>query len=532
MNAPDAGNRNSGSSNDALLLAIDQGTQSARALLFDLDGNLVARSKVAIEPYFSAQPGWAEQHPQVFWAAISQACRQLWTQHPQLDKARIRGVALTTQRATVVNLDANGEVLRPAMIWLDQRRAERLQPLPAYLEALFAVIGERDTVRYFRAQAECNWLAQNQADIWRRTDKFLLLSGYLGWKLAGNYVDSTASQVGYLPFDFKRLDWARPLDWKWQALAVRRSQLPTLIPAGQLLGNITRAASEATGIPEGLPLVSAGADKACEVLGSGALTPDVGALSFGTTATFNTCNKKYVEAIRFVPPYPAAVPGHYNTEQMVQRGYWMVQWFKQEFGQKETLAAEELGVETEALFEKLLDEVPPGAMGLILQPYWSPGVRIPGPEAKGAMIGFGDVHTRAHIYRAIIEGIAYALREARERVEKRNGVKVRVLRVAGGGSQSDAAMQITADIFNLPAERPHVYEASGLGAAINIAVGLGLHPDYPTAVARMTRVGKVFEPQPQNVRLYDRLYRHVYTRLYDRMAPLYRDIRRITGYPA
>ncbi len=151
------------------------------------------------------------------------------------------------------------------------------------------------------------------------------------------------------------------------------------------------------------------------------------------------------------------------------------------------LAAEELGIETERLLEQFLHDTPPGAMGLMLQPYWSPGVRIPGPEAKGAMIGFGDVHTRAHIYRAIIEGIGYALREAKERVEKRNGVRVRRLRVAGGGSQSDAAMQVTADIFGLPAERPHVYEASGLGAAINAAVGLGLHADHATAVRRMTR---------------------------------------------
>ncbi|MFZ5722596.1 MAG: FGGY-family carbohydrate kinase [Pseudomonadota bacterium] len=515
-----------------LFLAIDQGTQSARALLFDPDGNLVARSKIAIEPYFSAHPGWAEQHPQVFWEAVCRACRELWQQNPEIDRGRVSGVALTTQRATVVNIDAQGEVLRPAIVWLDQRRAEGLQPMPRYIELLFGALGERDTLNYFRAQAECNWLAQNQRDIWRRTDKFLLLSGYLGWKLCGEYVDSTASQVGYLPFDFKRHEWARPFDWKWQALDVRRRQLPELVPPGRPLGSITREASEATGIPAGLPLLSAGADKACEVLGSGALAPDTGALSFGTTATFNTCNDRYVEAIRFVPPYPAAVPGRWNTEQMVQRGYWMVQWFKQEFAQKEMLAAEELGVEAEALFEKFLDEVPPGAMGLVLQPYWSPGVRVPGPEAKGAMIGFGDVHTRAHIYRAIIEGIGYALREAKERVEKRNGVPVRRLRVAGGGSQSDAAMQITADIFNLPAERPHVYEASGLGAAINVAVGTGLYPDYETAVRRMTRVGRRFEPLPQNARLYDRMYRRVYRPLYDRLAPLYRDIRRITGYPA
>ena len=122
--------------------------------------------------------------------------------------------------------------------------------------------------------------------------------------------------------------------------------------------------------------------------------------------------------------------------------------------------------------------MPPGSLGLVLQPFWSPGLRVPGPEAKGAVIGFGDVHTRAHLYRSILEGLAYALREGAERTSKRSGVKITEMRVAGGGSQSDAAMQITADIFGLPTTRPHLYEASGLGAAIDAAVGLGLHPDF------------------------------------------------------
>ena len=290
-----------------LLLSIDHGTQSARALLFDLDGNLVAKAKAVIEPYFSPQPGWAEQHAEVFWGAVATACHDLWATSG-IDRSRIRGVALTTQRTTVVNVDANGEVLRPAIVWLDQRRVDKLQPMPRHLEAVFAVIGESDTIGYFRSEAECNWQLANQPDIWRRTEKFLLLSGFLTWKLCGEFVDSTASQVGYLPFDFKRQDWARAGDWKWQALCVRRRQLPALMQPGQQLGSITRAASDATGIPQGLPLIAAGADKTCEVLGSGALTPDVGALSYGTTATFNTCNAKYVEAIRFLPPYPAAVP--------------------------------------------------------------------------------------------------------------------------------------------------------------------------------------------------------------------------------
>jgi sugar (pentulose or hexulose) kinase len=254
-------------------------------------------------------------------------------------------------------------------------------------------------------------------------------------------------------------------------------------------------------------------------------------LSFGTTATVNTTHRRYVEAIPLIPPYPAAIPGAYSLEISIFRGYWMVSWFKREFGMREQRIAEDRGVEPEALFDELVQAVPPGSMGLILQPYWSPGVKVPGPEAKGAIIGFGDVHTRAHIYRAILEGLAYGLREGKERCERRTGVTMTELRVAGGGSQSDAAMQITADIFGLPASRPHVYEASGLGAAIDAAVGLGLHPDFETAVREMTRVEKTFEPNPNTAGTYNELYRRVYKKMYRKLKPLYQEIREIMGYP-
>jgi sugar (pentulose or hexulose) kinase len=170
-------------------------------------------------------------------------------------------------------------------------------------------------------------------------------------------------------------------------------------------------------------------------------------------------------------------------------------------------------------------------MGLMLQPTWSPGVRIPGPEAKGAIVGFGDVHTRAHVYRAILEGIANALLEGAERTERRAGVTIKELRVSGGGAQSAAAVQLTADVFGLPAARPHTHETSGLGAAIDAAVGLGWYPTVDAAAAAMVRMGQVFEPDPVNHALYDELHRRVYRRLYGRLRPLYEEIRRITGYP-
>jgi sugar (pentulose or hexulose) kinase len=165
---------------------------------------------------------------------------------------------------------------------------------------------------------------------------------------------------------------------------------------------------------------------------------------------------------------------------------------------------------------------------LVLQPYWSPGLRNPGPEARGAIIGFSDVHTRAHIYRAMLEGLAYALREGKERTEKRSGVEIKALRVAGGGSQSEAAMQLTADVFGLPVSRPHVYEASGLGAAMDAAVGVGIHPDFQTAVREMTRVRDTFEPDARAQNIYNELYQDVYRKMYQKLQPMYRDIQRIT----
>jgi sugar (pentulose or hexulose) kinase len=281
-----------------------------------------------------------------------------------------------------------------------------------------------------------------------------------------------------------------------------------------------------------LPLIAAAADKACEVLGCAALEPHTAHLSFGTAATINTTQAKYVEVQRLLPAYPAALPGAFNTEIQIQRGFWLVSWFKNEFAHAERALAAERGVSAESLFDALIDSVPPGSMGLTLQPYWSPGLREPGPEGKGAIIGFGDVHTRAHLYRALIEGLAYGLRAGRELIEAKTRRPITRLVISGGGAQSEGAVQIAADVFGLAAERPEIAEASALGAAMLAAAGLGWHADVPAAARAMARAGKRFEPRPDVVRTYDALYREVYRPLYSRLEPLYKRIRAITGYPA
>lgn len=513
------------------ILAIDVGTQSTRALAFTADGRLLDKARATHEPpYVSPQLGWAEQDPEYFWDRVGVACRGLWSQGV-VSPDRIAAVAMTFQRSTVVSLDATDKPLRPAIVWLDQRRSAHPPRLPATWRAALTLAGASGVVDRFQAEAEANWIAEHQPEIHRNTSRYLLLSGFVTLRLTGHARDSVACIVGYMPFDFRKLSWAAPWDWKWQALAVDPRTLPDLVVPGRPLGTVCASAAAHTGLPLGVPVIAGGSDKACEVLGSGCLEPHQGCIGYGTTATLNVDSGRYVEPVRLVPPYPSAQPGRYNLEYQVFRGFWMVTWFKEQFAHIERQQAAERGLEPEQLLEALASEVPPGSLGLTLQPYWTPGLVHPGPEAKGAMIGFGAAHKKPHMYRALLEGLAYEMRNGRERIEGRTKVPLGDLALCGGGSRSDLVMQITADVFGMPARRPSTDEASGLGAAILGAVGAGLHADVRTAALAMTGTGRVFEPRVEHARRYDDLYREVYRPLYARLQPLYRAIRRITDYP-
>ena len=424
----------------------------------------------------------------------------------------------------------DNQPLRPAISWLDQRQVNTKPKLGKLESALMSLIRAKPLVDLMHAEAEANWIEQNEPEIWKQIHKFLLLSGYHNYKLTGQYNDAIASTVGFVPFEYKTQKWAEQKDWKWRAMPIRPEMLPDVLPAGSVLGEITEAASEETGIPQGLPLIASGSDKACEVLGTGCIDNETGSLSYGSLATLNVTSDKYLEAIPFYPAYPGVIPNTFNIEMMVQRGYWMVSWFKKEFGLHEEQLAANQNLQPEMLFDELLAKVPAGSDGLMLQPYWSPS-NGDGPETRGAIIGFNEDHTRAHLYRAMIEGLTYALRESKELLEKRSKKTISRLVVSGGGSQSDEVMQITADIFGMTVFRPHTFETSSLGAAIASAVGTGLYPDFSSAVNKMTHQGDRFDPIDANKEIYNDLYHKVYKKMYGNLKPSYEAIRLITSRP-
>ena len=517
------------SANPIYFLAIDNGTQSVRALIFDEFGSEIAKARVPIEPYFSEQPNYAEQHADYYWQKLCEACQKLW-QSCEIKPEQIAGVSLATQRYTMICLDKDKQPLRPAIVWMDLRRAETHNI--GFLHPLTKLIGMGELVKDAQQKARCNWLAQNEPEIWAQTAHYVNLSAYLTYQLVGELIDSNGHSVGYLPYDYKAQTWLKPNTLKWRLFSCTPEQMPKIVPPGQTLGEISAKAAKVTGIPEGTPMIAAASDKACEALGAAGLAADTACLSFGTTATINTISPDYIEILKHMPAYTAAAPHYYNHEYMIYRGFWMVSWFKEQFAHFEAQLAKTQGIDTEKLLDAAVKGIPAGSMGLIMQPYWSPGVRHPGLDGKGALIGFGDVHTRAHVYRAILEGLAYELKLGFDTIEKRTGKPIKHLRVSGGGSQSDAAMQLTADIFAMPAYRPHTYEATGLGAAINCAVGLGIYPDHAAASDAMTHLGDEFIPIEANVQLYKRLYNEVYLKMYERLKPLYQSIQDITGYPA
>ncbi|MFN8640448.1 MAG: FGGY family carbohydrate kinase [Candidatus Binatia bacterium] len=211
---------------------------------------------------------------------------------------RVAAVTLTTQRGTYVNVDRDGAALRPAIVWLDQRKASSAGIIPAATVPLLKLLGLHDLLRFAAEYCRSNWIRQQQPEIWARTHKFLCLSGYLTHRLTGAFRDSAGNIIGTMPFDVKRFAWAARWDPKRRLFPIEDEKLPELVMPGEPLGHVTAEAAAATGLAAGLPVIAGSNDKACEILGAGCLEPDTACVSFGTIATVNTQNRRYVELQR------------------------------------------------------------------------------------------------------------------------------------------------------------------------------------------------------------------------------------------
>ncbi len=494
------------------VLTIDCGTRGIRGIIFDDLGNELEKCEQLFKGYYSNQFQWKEASPEMFWNALIEVVQMLKQKNPILFQT-IQGMTVSCQRDVITVVDEQGVPLRDFISWLDRR--ELAQPLsyPLPYTLLFKAIGFSDFAKSFSKTAHVNWIKVHEPQIWEKTSKVIFLSTFFLIKLTGKIADSRSNTAGHLPFDTKKKEWCGRYGVKTQILQVEPEKCYELTDSCEIIGQLIPAAAQLMGLPEGLPIVASGTDKGCETLGVGALTPEIASVSLGTQSTVEISTKKYVELYPFYPSFAAVENDAYNPEVTIYHGFWMVDWYINEFLDH---------LQTDAVhpyLEQILIDTTAGADGLIHQPYW--GREAFRPEAKGSFIGFSEGHTKKHIYRAIIEGLGYALLEGLELIERKTKIPIQAVGLSGGGSRSNGVAQIMADIFNRPVYRVQTFETTGLGAAMATFVGLGRYQTIEEASQAMIRKDQVFEPNPENVMKYTGIYNKIYKLLYRRVKPLY-----------
>jgi len=498
-----------------IVMTIDSGTKGVRAILFDDVGNELGKSEIIYDGYYSKSFQWKEASPLMFWNGLVDAIKIIKEKYPKYFN-EIQGVTVACQRDIITVVDEKGEPLRDFISWLDRRTLEQPLKYPLPYELLFKLVGFSELAKSFSINAHAHWIKINEPDIWEKAHKFVFLSTYLITRLTGRIMDSQSSTVGHVPFDYKNKKWCEKYDVKSQVLQIEPEKRYELVESCEVIGYLTADAAGLTGLRIGLPIISSGSDKGCETLGVGAIAPNIASVSLGTQATVEITTQKYVELFPFYPAFLAVEKDSYNPEITIYHGFWMIDWFVNEF-----LALTDPGA-IYALLESYLVETPVGAGGLVHQPYW--GREAYRPEARGSLIGFSEGHGKKHIYRALIEGLGFGLLEGIKLIESKTKTSIDAIGLSGGGSRSDGVAQIMADIFNRPVYRVQTFETTGLGGAMAAFVGLGRYGTTKEAEIHMVRKSKIFKPDSINVKKYDLIYNNIYKKIYGRLKPLYKKI--------
>jgi sugar (pentulose or hexulose) kinase len=510
---------------EKLFAVIDAGTQNVKAFVINEKGAVLTKAIFPTVPYFSSEVDFAEQDALSYLTLVKKAMKAAVKDIP---KDKIIGVAITTHRSTIIPVDKNGVPVRPAITWLDERKTEGLKLPGGVTGLIIKLLGQGYTLNEYQRRSKFNWMRVNEPENYKKTYKFLTTSSYIFHALTGDFKDSYSMIVGLFPIDLKGLRW-HPNRIIYDVFGVKRRKLPALVSPAEVAGVVSEKGAEEFGLRAGLPVIIGAGDKQSELLASGGVSSDILEISYGTAAVAEVLSDRFVEhARRYFFTWGSAIPNKWVLEAFVGRGYWMLSWFSREFARHKVEEAKKRGVSAEDLLDKELSDVPPGSDGLMLQPYWAPFAFD--PSSKGAIIGFSGIHTRAHIYRAIIEGIAFELRRVLEIIKQYSGLSPKEIRIGGGGSRCDEILRITADIFNLPVRRIHTEFLSALGAAIDAAVALKVYPDFESAVTAMSHPREVFYPNQENVRVYNALYNDVYKEIYPSLKKLYHKIDNIVKF--
>lgn len=488
-----------------LVIALDSSTTACKAIVWDRAGQMVAEGRASIG-LLTPRPGWYEQRAKDWWTAAAHALREATS---QIDRQRLGALCITPQRETFVPVDAECQPLRDAITWLDERSL-------AQVEGVKSRFGERyvheitgKPVAMTPSLYKILWLQEHEPAVLRNAYKIVDVHAFLVRHLTGEWRTCTASADPMGLVDMRSFSWSHEL---LSALDLDAAQYPDLLPPGAILGEITDEAARATDLPAGLPVVAGAGDGQSAGLGANVTRQGQAYLNLGTAVVSGAHAEEYSFDLAF-RTLASPLAGSYTLETLIRSGTFTVSWFVERFAQDLQNVALPLSVEE--LLEAAARKVPPGAQGLMLVPYWNGAASLYWDgTASGITVGWTGAHRREHLYRAVLEGIAFEQRRATEGVEAALGQRIDEYVVLGGGSKSALWCQIVADITGKRVVRAGTAEATCLGAAILAAVAVGWYDDARSAAAAMTRSGTIFEPDPPTEKFYDQLYREVYQNLY------------------
>ena len=470
------------------LLALDGGTQSTKVSIFDLEGNEICSQTVRLRPLHLSDGGKAEHPDDDLWTSLQKACKVLFETF-QGDPNSIVGVGLGSIRCCRALLTEDGSLASPVQNWMDARLASPYEH-------------ENDAVRYVTTA-----------------------TGYLTHRLTGETKDTRANYVGPWPIDPETLEWYDDPQ-QFAAYTTPRSMLFQLVDPSTVLGTVTAEASKATGIPEGIPVVSTANDKAVEGLGSGLVNDGTVLVSLGTYITSMMVGDSYRADTTSYWSNPGAVPGQFIYESDgIRRGMSTVTWIKELMGKELVDEAKKRNMGAEAYLNELAAQVPAGSDGLYTVLHWLPRPSV--PHERGMMVGFDGRHKGPHMFRSVLEGIALTMKRNVQAMCEERGIPTSRLIISGGGSNGDLFMQIFADVFGLPARRNVVNGSASLGAAICTSLALGIYGDRKEAIEMMVKEKDSFAPIEAHTALYDRIDHDVYRHLAPTMDPLFATSHRI-----
>jgi len=493
-----------------MLLGIDISTTAAKALLIGATGNVVGSATTPLA-LSTPRPLWSEQHPHDWWQGTVQSIRQVLADSGTAG-SDIAAIGLTGQMHGLVLLDERGQVLRPAILWNDQRTGRQCDEIRERLgrRRLIEITGN-DALTGFTAP-KILWVQQHEPDLYARARHILLPKDYIRYRLTGEYALDRAGGAGTLLFDLKRRTWSEEV---YNALEIPAEWLPPTFEGPEITGGVSATAAAETGLAQRTPVAAGGGDQAAGAVGVGAVQPGIVSLALGTSGVvFAPTESPLVEPEGRLHAFCHALPGRWHFMGVMLSAAGSLQWYR------DALAPG-------ASFDELVDETestPPGSEGLLFLPYLT-GERTPYPDplARGAFVGLTNRHRRAHMTRAVLEGVAFGLKDSFTLIQDSGLGNVEQVRLSGGGAKSRLWRQIIADVLAVElvtvndADGNATSEGAAYGAALLAAVAAGFYPDVPAACQAAIHVTGRTVPNQVQAAIYQKYYPH-YRALYPALA--------------